>query len=119
MINLVQKGLYKLIGTVDKKKMLYLDGTGYLWANAKGIGELLTLSKEPHRQESLMAEGEYRIYKVKDEPHLVDLLHLELSIGKGKWQGYLLLTGLPTKNRIRRRIVPTSEVISKMKIKML
>lgn len=55
---------------------------------------------------------DYRIYKVKNEPKLIDLLHLELSVGKNKWQGYLLLTGLPTKNKIRSRIVPSEEIIS-------
>jgi hypothetical protein len=39
-------------------------------------------------------------------------MHLELSIGKGQWQGYLLLTGLPTNKKRRNRIIPTKEVIS-------
>jgi hypothetical protein len=43
--------------------------------------------------------------------------HLELSLGKGVWQGYLLLTGLPTAVKIRRRIVPANEVITGRKYK--
>lgn len=82
-----------------------------MWTYARNIGELLTFSTHPHQRDYLLAEGKYNIYKVKDDPKLIDLLHLELSVGR-KWQGYLLLTGLPTKKKIRSRIVPTEEIIS-------
>lgn len=111
MIKLIAKGSYRLIGTKDHQKILYLRNQGYLWAYAKSIGELLTFSKHLHKPEYILAEGKYNLYKVKDEPKFVDLLHLELSVGE-KWQGYLLLTGLPTKNKIRSRIIPSTEVIS-------
>jgi hypothetical protein len=42
---------------------------------------------------------------------------LELSVGGGQWQGYLLLTGLPTAKKIRSRIEPTDEIIAKQKKK--
>ena len=92
--------------------MLYLDGQGYHWNYAPRIGELLTFSKHPHKQRYLLAQGNYKIYKVKDEPKLVDLEHLELSISNKQWQGYLLLTGLPNSKKIRSRIEPTDEIIS-------
>jgi hypothetical protein len=44
MIKLITQGNYRLVGTRDKQKMLYLGNQGYLWAYAKGIGELLTFS---------------------------------------------------------------------------
>ena len=112
MIKLIEKGSYKLIITKDHNRILYLGSQGYLWTYAKNIGELLSFSKHPHAQEYLLAEGKYNLYKVKNEPKFVDLPHLELSVGKNKWQGYLLLTSLPTKNKIRSRIVPSEEVIS-------
>jgi len=112
MIKLINKGSYKLVGTKDHHKMLYLGEQGYMWTYAKRIGELLTFSKHIHEPEYILAQGVYNLYKVKNEPEFVDLLHLELSVGKGKWQGYLLLTGLPTRAKIRSRIVPSEEVIS-------
>lgn len=112
MINLIKIGRYCLVGTKDKKRMLSLDDDDYLWAYAKGIGEILTLAKQPHKTEYILARGDYRIYDVKDEPKYVDLRHLELSVGPNEWQGYLLLTGLPRLGKIRSRMVPTDEVVS-------
>jgi len=115
MIKLLEKGIYRLIWAKDRQRMLYLGDQGYLWSHAKGIGELLTFSKHPHKLSYTITEGKYRIYAVKNEPKYVDLRHLELSVKSGVWQGYLLLTGLPTKGKIRSRIVPTDEVISSMR----
>jgi hypothetical protein len=112
MIKQISQGRYQLVGTKDQQKMLFLGDQGYLWSYAKGIGELLSFSKHFHKVQYLLAEGTYKIYQVKDEPDLVDLRHLELSVGKNSWQGYLLLTGLPTKNKVRSRIIPTDEIIS-------
>ncbi len=106
-----------MVGTKDHKILLYLGKQGYLRSYAPKIGELLTFSKREHNTEYVIAQGNYRIYKVKDEPELVDLEHLELSLGGGAWQGYLLLTGLPTEEKIRSRIVPTEEVITNRKYK--
>lgn len=108
----MKKGSYRLVATKDHKRMLYLDGQGYQWAYAEHIGDLLAYSKHPHKFNYLLAAGDYRIYQVKDEPKLVDLDHLELEAGKDKWQGYLLLTGLPTRSKIRSRIEATREVIT-------
>lgn len=112
MIKLITKGNYKLVGTIDHKMLLYLDEQGYHWHYAPKIGQLLTFSKHPHIQRNLIAKGKYRLYEVRDEPKLIDLKHLELSLGKGAWQGYLLLTGLPNEKKIRSRIEPTQEVIT-------
>lgn len=112
MITTQAKGTYILVGTKDHKTMLYLDKQGYLRSYAPRIGELLTFSKRKHTTQYTLAMGRYAIYRVKDEPDLVDLDHLELSLGRGMWQGYLLLTGLPTAKKIRSRIVPTNEIIT-------
>jgi hypothetical protein len=113
MIKLITKGKYRLVGTKDRKIILYLDGQGYHWGYAPKIGNLLTFSKHPHTESYLLAQGKYKIYDVTDEPKLIDLEHLELAVSPGQWQGYLLLTGLPKANKIRSRIEPTEEVISK------
>lgn len=113
MVKLLKTGTYQILGTREYGIMIFLDEQGYHWSWARGIGELLTLSRREHRPNHTLAQGQYRIYNVKDDPDFTDLLHLELALGAHKWQGYLLLTGLPDKKRIRRRIVPTEEVISR------
>jgi hypothetical protein len=113
MIRLLKHGNYSLIQTFDHTKMLILDDIGrYAWISAPEIGDILVTSKKKFNAESVVATGNYRLYYVKDEPNLVDLEHLELFVGKGKWQGYLLPSGLPGDSKTRSRIVPTREVIS-------
>lgn len=85
----------------------------FAWINASGIGEILVVSQNPHKTDHVLAVGKHRIYEVKDEPDLTDLIHLELLVGDGVWQGYLLPTGLPTNENKRNRIIPTLEIITK------
>jgi hypothetical protein len=112
MITVLQKGLYTLIETKSHTKILTLDGVTYAWIVAKDIGEILVTSHVPHKADHTLATGVYRLYDVKDEPHLSDQLHLELNVGEHLWQGYLLLTGLPDDKKKRTRIIPTREVVS-------
>lgn len=112
MIKLLKSGKYSLVGLEAGQTMLFLGRQGYHWGHAKGIGDLLTFSKRPHKIVNVIAQGDYNLYKVKDESDFVDLQHLELSINPHKWQGYLLLTSLPTDKKIRSRILPTEESIS-------
>ena len=111
MIKLIQKGKYKLLVTKEGKTMLYLGEQGYLWSFAKNIGYLLSFSKHPHHPQYLLAQGDYRMYEIRNEPRYVDLVHLELSVDAKTRQGYLLLTGLPNSKKIRSRIIPTDEDI--------
>ncbi len=111
MIKTIDRGIYTLVATKDKKRILYLKDQGYLWIYAKGIGDLFSFSRHAHATEYILAKGAYRIFNVNDEPMYVDLEHLELQVGMNVWQGYLLLTGLPTARKVRCRIVPTTEVI--------
>ena len=111
MIKIITKGVYKLIITKDRKKILYLGNQSYQWIHIKSIGDLLLFSNHPHEAQYVLAQGEYLLYKVKKEPNYIDLQHLELSIGMGDLQGYLLLTGLPTIDKIRSRIIATHELI--------
>lgn len=120
MIQLIKDGSYKLTETKGQVKVLTLDnqhnplsGKTFAWINAAGIGEILVSSHNAHKTDNILAIGKYRIYDVKDEPSLTDLYHLELLVGNGKWQGYLLTTGLPTAKKIRKRIIPTDEIITK------
>lgn len=112
MITLVKKGRYTLIETRNDTKVLTLDGKSYIWIFTRSIGEMLISTHKSHKTDQKLSKGEYRLYEVKDEPKLVDTLHLELAIGEGDWQGYLLITGFPQKTKMRSRIIPTNEVIS-------
>ncbi len=114
MIKLVQEGKYSLIETKEQTKILVLDNKrSYAWVNAVGIGEILVATYKSHKADNLLAIGKYRLYQVKDEPNLTDLMHIELFVGDGKWQGYLLTTGLPTSKNKRNRIIPTREIITR------
>jgi len=114
MIRLLQEGRYRLIETRGQIKILTLnDKKVFVWLNITDIGEILVSSHKPHKADHLLTQGRYRMYEVKGEPKLTDLLHLELFVGEGKWQGYLLPTGLPTEVKKRSRMIPTKEIITK------
>jgi len=114
MIKLLKQGTFKLAETKKSQiKLLILDDkNAYAWPNID-IGEILVTTLVDHPIDSVLSQGIYHLYQVKDEPNLVDLVHLELQTSPNTWQGYLLPTGLPTKSDIRNRIIPTKEVISK------
>lgn len=114
MISLQKRGQYRLITTKNHTNMLILDDTTiFAWITAQNIGEVLVFSHSLPDLGSILIKGSYRLYSVKDEPKLTDLDHLELFVGEGTWQGYLLPTGLPTNEDKRNRIIPTNEIITK------
>ncbi|HET8671390.1 MAG TPA: hypothetical protein VFM05_12420, partial [Candidatus Saccharimonadales bacterium] len=83
------------------------------WVNARGIGEILVSSHNPLETDTVLTLGAYKLYDVQDEPKLSDQQHLELEVGQGLWQGYLLPTGLPEGDKKRSRVIPTSEIITR------
>jgi hypothetical protein len=114
MIKLIDQGSYHLMETHSHTKILILDKKKtFAWVNAEDIGEILVTSHKSHIVDHLLAAGKYRVYDVKDEKDFTDLKHLELFVGEGLWQGYLLPTGLPTDDKKRNRIIPTKEIITK------
>src|SRR3989344_2155664 len=104
MVKLLKDGEYRLVETKDHVKILILDDAQFAWVAVNGISEILVTSHNPHKVDHLLAIGKYRLYSVKDEPKLVDQQHLELHVGRKKWQGYLLPTGLPAGVKKRARI---------------
>ncbi len=113
MIQTVKNGNYRLYETKHNNRVLELDREKYVWLLAPKIGEMLVLTSLSHRVKNVISSGNYRLYNVKDEVDLTDLLHLEFFVGNGLWQGYLLPTGLPLISKKRSRIIPTSEIITK------
>lgn len=112
MIRITRKGIYKLIETKNHIKILFLDNDIYAWPSTKMYGEMLVTSHRLHKTDSVLSTGRYFIYSVKHEPNFSDHVHLELEVGPHRWQGYLLLTGLPDDHKSRCRIIPTLETIS-------
>lgn len=112
MIALHRNGLYKLIETKHHTKVLYLDNDIYGWVEPAHIGEILVVSHKVHKTDCVLSIGHYRLYDVENEPYLSDQPHLELEVGREKWQGYLLPTGLPDAHKKRSRIIPTIETIT-------
>lgn len=113
MIQLLRQGIYKLIETRNQTKVLILDNKdAYAWINAGEIGEILVVTHKNHPADAVLATGDYVLYTVKNEPYLVDLVHLELQVGNNEWQGYILPTGLPTDKKKRNKIVPSNELIT-------
>lgn len=114
MMKLLQQGQYRLIETRGQTKILILNRQKtFAWINAADIGEILVASHKSHKADHILAVGNYRLYEVKNEPTFTDLLHLELLVGEGMWQGYLLPTGLPNEEKKRNRIIPTKEIITR------
>lgn len=112
MIKILTSGKYRLIETRRQIKILYLDKVPYVWLFIAGLGHVLETTGKPHKADHTLAAGNFRLYEVQDEPRFSDHKHLELFVGDGQWQGYLLLTGLPTAQKRRTRIIATNEIIS-------
>jgi hypothetical protein len=112
MKKLLKKGKYTLIETKGNTKILILESLGiFAWINAEKIGGILVKAHNKFKLESILAMGDYKLYNVKEEPKLVDLEHLELMVGDGSWQGYLLPKGIPSSKEKRHRIIPTNELV--------
>ncbi len=112
MIKQLKAGLFTLGETKHHTRILYLDEKCYVWVTLPSIGDILSVATTKHEMYTKLSEGRYELYKVKDEPDLIDLKHLELEIGPETWQGFLLLTGLPKTSKKRSRIIPTREKVT-------
>lgn len=112
MIDLVKTGYYTLIETKSGVKVLTLDKDMYAWVEPAGIGDILVVTRRPHKTDCTLATGEYKVYNVSDEPKYTDQPHLELQVGEGQWQGYLLFSGLPNGVKKLGKILATAENIT-------
>lgn len=113
MITLRESGMYRLTETPHRMKLLTLSKHGaYILTSIEGIGDILAVTRRPHRVHTVLSIGAYLLYDVDDEPALSDQIHLELETGRYEWQGYLLPTGLPYGDKLRSRIIPTREIVT-------
>lgn len=115
MIRFILQGDYELWETKPGHKILRLDNNGvFAWIHvSKEMYEILVTTHKDNGADHILASSKYRLYEVTDEKQLTSQKHLELMVGEGKWQGYLMPTGLPTQQKIRSRIIPTKELITK------
>lgn len=112
MITRIRTGCYKLIETRHHIKILHLDQDVFAWPETEQYGEMLIVTHKPHKTDAILGLGQYNLYSVVNEPYVSDHIHLELQVGSDHWQGYLLLTGLPSGHKKRGRIIPTKEIIT-------
>ncbi len=118
MIKLLDSGIYKLVGTKDNLKTLTLDDKDvFLWKSDGGNCNLEYIKFNTDQTCCLLSINNYRLYDVKDEPGLTTCLHLELCIGKRKWQAYLLKNGFPTKRNKEKPFLRKDEIITKVRRK--
>lgn len=111
MIRVVSRGNYRLVETKDFTKVfLFSNRQAFTWLPAQGMIEMY-YEKNPSLM-STLARGTYYIYETKNEND-PPILQLEVYIGKRAWQGYMLPAGLPTMKEMRKRIIPTKDVITK------
>lgn len=108
MIKVLKEGRYKLVETKKHAKVIYLDGEPYVWFYVPKVGHILETKKGHHKTDYTLVVGRYRLYDVKGSPRYTENKHLELFVGNGLWQGYILPAGLKHK----RIIIPTNEIIS-------
>jgi hypothetical protein len=111
MIQLLDSGHYRLTETKHHIKMLQLGKDIFAWIEPPTIGGILVVSHHPYQVDLVLSAGAYAYFDVEDEPDLSDQHHLQLEVGEGAWQAYLLPTGLPTDKKLRCRIIPTHEYI--------
>jgi len=113
MIQLIGSGSYRLNGAGDSARLItlvsYKDRRTYAWGVSNGIQ---LVDQEPDETYYALGAGKYRLYQVSDEPGLTNQLHLELSLGEGIWQGYLLPEGLPDRRKTKT-MIPVKELITK------
>ena len=117
MIRVVTKGEYMLLKTCDDRTLLLLEENDpVMWIADSGCADLLEICDKAYSTKCVIVYGNYRLYEVKDESYLTGWEHLELTVGKGRWQGYLLPHGLPSGGKRRREIISTEELISVVRI---
>lgn len=57
--------------------------------------------------------GRYRLYEVRNEKTFEDGVYLELCIRAGKWDCYILPTGLPDESVVEKSLFATNKCITK------
>jgi len=114
MVKLLQAGRYKLEETAGDEKVLTLDDNkSFLWTEAKGSGNLKYVKLNSIETCCLHAMGNYRLYNVKNEQGLLNGQHINFHTTKSIWRGFLLPSGLPTQTDKTKKILRTTEVITK------
>lgn len=114
MISVLKRGEYKILEAKNNIRILILDNNeAFEWNSQPKTGEISISSYKIHQDDNLLSVGNYRLYDIEDEENYTDQKHLELQVGCGYWQGYLLPSGLPTDGNKGNVIIPTKELLTK------
>jgi len=111
MIQVLKHGEYRLDEAETLSRIFILDNSKYFNWNTSA-GELTDCTKDKPKINSTLSIGKYFLYNVTNETILTNCLHLELLLGKRKWQAYILPLGFPTKKQRNVKILPTKEIIT-------
>jgi len=113
MIKILDQGCYQLYKATNESKLLTIDKKkNYIWNKQADKEDITLCAYKNSKKDELLTVGKYRLYAVKNENDLSDGEHLELFVGDGKWQGYLLPTSLPSDKKLTSPIYPTEEIIT-------
>lgn len=114
MISVLKRGEYKILEAKNNIRILILDNKEvFEWNSQAKNGEISISSYKNNQDDNLLSVGNYRLYNVEDETDYIGQKHLELQVGCGYWQGYLLPKDLPKKNKESNVIIPTKELLTK------
>jgi hypothetical protein len=113
MITRIDNGSYSIHLTNNNTKILTLNFQAYAWISTENTGDILLYLTKSEKAMNINSSGLFRLYSVNDEEGFADMIHLELCNEQGKWRGYVLPTGLPSKADIKNKIISTHELISK------
>lgn len=96
MLQILQRGHYRLYQTTNGSKILILDDERmFSWSGTGGKGSLKQRKTAPGLKHEFLSSGSYRVYNVEHEKNLTDGIHLELHVDERIWQPYLLPSGFP------------------------
>lgn len=115
MITVTGRGMYWLM---NKPMLLMLDdGDGekalYRFTLSQGHGLINFIAGNKFDFTKDAVSGRFRMYEIKNERSFKDGIYLELSGGVGKWNCYILPTGLPDQNILEKDILVAQECITK------
>lgn len=127
MITVTGRGWYhflekpKLLTAKQEDNVLILDKedesgvikTTYRFNPHYKKGEMSFVSTSSIGIDGKILSGRFRMYETTDEAQFADGTHLELCEGEGKWNCYVLPTGLPNEKELQKEYFSTNKCVTK------
>lgn len=113
---LKKEGDYELYKTTEGHQILKLDNKNY-YALVKGQkGDIIVHSDSDHKKSKTLSKGNYYYADFEDDPAFENIAHLFMEDGT-KYKEILLPEGLPTEKDIQKKLIRSSDKLSKAKVK--